>query len=103
MFNNRMSSIRESMEWGFADIVRLWASLDFVPSQRLFFNPLGVQFRVATLLTSIQICIYGLQGAQYLTAVHPDWRIIRRNQVFWRKNMYVKLGVETVKFKYDTI
>ncbi|KAI5792368.1 hypothetical protein FPQ18DRAFT_259549 [Pyronema domesticum] len=59
MFNNRMSSVRESVEWGFADILRLWASLDFVPSQRLFLNLIGVQFSVSALLTDIHICIYG--------------------------------------------
>jgi hypothetical protein len=70
-FNKRMSSCREAVEWGFADIARLWCALDFTPGQRLFLSPVGIQYRVAVLLTNIHICLNGSQTSLYFRCSPP--------------------------------
>jgi len=57
-FNWKKSSCREVVEWGFADIIRLWSALDFSYTQRIYSVPVGIQYRVATILTNIHIYLY---------------------------------------------
>ncbi|RPA78411.1 hypothetical protein BJ508DRAFT_212043 [Ascobolus immersus RN42] len=64
-FNLQMSRVRECVEWGFEDILRLWTSLTFTRSQKLFGTLVGAQFKVATLLTNLHICLYGCQTSRY--------------------------------------
>jgi hypothetical protein len=71
-FNLRMSAVHESVEWEFADIIQLWASLNLVSMQKLFLNPIGIQFRVCTLLTNIHTCIYGSQASHYFNCCPPS-------------------------------
>lgn len=69
-FNKKMSRCRECVEWGFGEVVRLWSSLDFKPSQRIFSSAIGKHYRVATLLTNIHICLYGSQTSIFFNC-HP--------------------------------
>jgi hypothetical protein len=71
-FNKRMSSCREAVEWGFADVARLWSALDFTPSQRVFVSPIGVQYRVAVLLTNIHICLNASQTSWFFRCCPPS-------------------------------
>lgn len=71
IFNKRMSSCREAVEWGFADVVRLWTSLDFKSTQRVFTSPVGCQYRVAVILTNIHICLYGSETSLYFNCSPP--------------------------------
>jgi len=64
-FNRPMSSCRECVEWGFADIIRLWAYLDYDKEQALFKTAIGRQYRFGTLLTNIHICLYGSETSLY--------------------------------------
>jgi hypothetical protein len=70
-FNTAMGSFREVVEWGFADVLRLWSALDFTPSQRLFQCAPGMQYRVATILTNIWICLYGSNTSLYFNCCPP--------------------------------
>ena len=67
-----MSSCREAVEWGFADILRLWSALDFSYNQRIYGSPIGLQYRVATILTNIHICLYGCQTSFYFNCCPPS-------------------------------
>ena len=71
LFNTKMSKYRECVEWGFADITRLWGSLDYSPSQRLWQSSLGKQYRVCVLLTNIYICLYGSETSLYFNCAPP--------------------------------
>lgn len=35
LFNVRMSSVRQCIEWAFNDVISLWKALDWVPQQRI--------------------------------------------------------------------
>jgi len=70
-FNRPMSSCRECVEWGFADIIRLWAYLDYDKGQELFKTAIGRQYRFGTLLTNIHICLYGSETSLYFNCAPP--------------------------------
>jgi hypothetical protein len=70
-FNQAMGSCREAVEWGFADVLRLWSALDFTPGQRLFQVSPGMQYRVATVLTNIWICLHGSNTSLYFDCCPP--------------------------------
>jgi hypothetical protein len=67
-FNERMSSVRVSNEWGFQMIGQLWQTVDFKRYARVFQNRFGRQYRVATLLTNCVSCVRG----QNLTSMYFD-------------------------------
>lgn len=71
-FNKVMSSCRECVEWGFGDIIKLWSYLDYSKGQQLLVSPLGIQYRVATLLTNIHICLYGSNTSAYFNCCPPS-------------------------------
>lgn len=70
-FKKAMASCRECVEWGFADIIRLWAYLDYKRGQKLLNAPLGMEYRVAVLLTNIHICLYGSETSHYFKCFPP--------------------------------
>jgi hypothetical protein len=70
-FNKRMSAVREVVEWGFADVIRLWGALEWVPTQRMFNSAVGIQYRVAVLLTNMHICLYGSETSWYFKCCPP--------------------------------
>ncbi|PWW74081.1 hypothetical protein C7212DRAFT_359335 [Tuber magnatum] len=56
IFNKRMSSCREAVEWGF----------------RIYHSPIGLQYRVATILTNIHVCLYGCETYFYFNCCPPS-------------------------------
>ena len=70
-FNKAMSSARECVEWGFADIVRLWGFLDHSLSHKILHSPVGVHYRIGVFLTNIHICIYGSEMSIYFNCAPP--------------------------------
>lgn len=58
-FNKMMSSLRISVEYGFGNIVREFAFLDFEKSQMLYKSHLKKFFFVAAFLTNVQCCMRG--------------------------------------------
>lgn len=51
-FNNRMSAACVTVEWGFQEMTSKWASLCMKPQQKVLLGSVGVQYKVATLLSS---------------------------------------------------
>ena len=51
-FNTSMSVVRECVEWGFNDIVSNFAFVDFRKNLKVFLQPVGMYYLVATLLTN---------------------------------------------------
>ena len=60
-----MAKYEECVEWGFADVTRLWGSLDNSLSQHFLWSLLGKQYHVCVLLTNIYICFYGSETSFY--------------------------------------
>jgi hypothetical protein len=71
-FNAQMSSVRETVEYGFQRIVTLWAFLDFKKNLKLQKSPIGKLYLVAAILSNIHACFYGSQTASYFDIETPD-------------------------------
>ncbi|GAB6026985.1 hypothetical protein CHUAL_014103 [Chamberlinius hualienensis] len=72
LFNKRMSEVRECVEWSFGKIVQQFAFIDFSKNQKLFLQPVGMYFAVATLLCNAHTCIYGSQTSTYFNIESPS-------------------------------
>ncbi len=74
-FNQRMSSVRVSVEWGFGIVLKLWTFIDYKSSQKLWLQAVGVQYTVAVLLTNIHTCMRrGNQISTYFDLAPPTAR-----------------------------
>lgn len=71
-FNRQCSSVRQSVEWGFGNILRLWAFLDFKKSQKILLCPVAKYFAVATLLTNCYTCLYGCETMAFFGTKAPS-------------------------------
>jgi nuclease HARBI1 len=71
-FNRRMSSVRETVEWGFQRILSLWAFLDFKKNQKLYLQLVGTAYLVAALLTNCHACLYNSEIAQFFGMMPPS-------------------------------
>ena len=70
-FNRCISSCRECVEWGFADIILLLTYLEYDKGQELLKTAIGRQYRVGTLLTNIHICLYVSETSLYFNCAPP--------------------------------
>lgn len=57
-FNRAMSGARQSVEFGFGKIEKYWAFCDFKKNLKLYLQPIGKYYLVATLLTNCHTCLY---------------------------------------------
>lgn len=69
-FNSRMSRVRESVEWGFADVTRQWAYLKG-HRQRILLEPVGIWYLVGTLLANAHSILYPNQISQFFACPPP--------------------------------
>ena len=75
-FSTEMSSVRESVEWGFSLIIRDWAFLDFHKNQKVWKQPVAKMYVCGAVLTNIKTCMqaeqdgYGNEIAKFF-GVHP--------------------------------
>ena len=51
-FNKGMCHCRVTVEWGFKEMTGKWSSVNMKPQQKLLLSPVGVQYKVATLLSN---------------------------------------------------
>jgi len=58
-WNARMSSVRVSVEWGFAQILKRYPFLDYTRMMKIFEIPVARYYFIATFLTNIRSCFYG--------------------------------------------
>ncbi len=72
MFNIQMSSVRSSVEWGFSRLCSLWAFCNFYANQKVFLQPVGKYFLVATILTNCHTSLYGNEISSYFGMDPPS-------------------------------
>jgi hypothetical protein len=60
-----MSSVCESVEWGFDYINRHWSFLNFPLALKLFQSPIAKYCMIATFLSNLRTCYYGNQTTSY--------------------------------------
>ncbi|XP_064643071.1 uncharacterized protein LOC135497238 [Lineus longissimus] len=70
-FNKRMSSVRQSVEWQFGEIVGIFAFLDYEKNLKLYLQPVGKLYVVGALLTNCHTCIKGSQTGIYFGVEAP--------------------------------
>lgn len=68
-FNTGMSRVRESVEWGFADVTRNWAFLRL--RHKILLEPTGLWYIVGTLLANARNCLYPNQISLYFGCPPP--------------------------------
>ena len=71
-FNHMMSKVRESVEWGFKEVVKFWKFLDFRASMKVFETPVARYYVCAVFLTNLHNCIYGSQTSEYFNCMPPS-------------------------------
>jgi hypothetical protein len=69
-------SSRETVEWSFAKVVRLWSFLDFKKNFKMYKQPVGKYYLVATILTNCHTCMNGSQAEIILIVNHQVYKLI---------------------------
>ena len=72
MFNERMSSVRVSVEWVFGDIVERFKFTDFKKTQTVGLSPVAKQYAVSALLCNAKTCLYGSTTSLYFQCDPPS-------------------------------
>lgn len=72
LFNSRMSSVRESVEYGFQRIITYCAFLDFKKNLKILLQPVGKMYHVGALLVNFHACFYGTQTATFFNVETPS-------------------------------
>ena len=76
LWNRKMSSVRECVEWLFKEIISDWSFLDFRASMKIFQFPVAKYYMVAAFLTNLRCCLYGSQTSHYFGfKTHSDGRM----------------------------
>jgi hypothetical protein len=68
LWNSHMSSVRESVEWGFSHINKYCAFLNFHAALNVFQSPVTKYDIFATSLCNLRTCYYGNQTMRFLNA-----------------------------------
>ena len=58
-FNRSMSSVRESVEWAFGEVVRSFRCLDFKSNLKLGLSSVGKMYLVSAIIQNAISCLYG--------------------------------------------
>ena len=72
LFNKNMSSVRQSVEWGFGKVLQLFPFPDYNKNLKLFLQPVAKYYIVATLLANAHTCLYGSQISTYFGLNPPN-------------------------------
>lgn len=81
-FNTSMSSVRESVEWGFGMITNMFQSLLFTRKQKLLESPLEQSYQVSAFLLNCRTCLRdGNQVSKYFSLKPPSLSEYLRKQV----------------------
>lgn len=68
-FNQSMSSVRESVEWLFNDIITSFKFMDFKKNLKIGLSCVGKMYVVSAILRNALTCLYGLFSANYLVTL----------------------------------
>ena len=68
----KMSKVRECVEWGFGKIINLWAFLDFSKNLQIFSSPIATMYTVMAFLTNCHTCYYGGQTSTFFDCLSPS-------------------------------
>eukprot|EP00033_Pygsuia_biforma_P007133 GCRY01008105.1.p1 GENE.GCRY01008105.1~~GCRY01008105.1.p1 ORF type:complete len:182 (+),score=4.36 GCRY01008105.1:505-1050(+) len=71
--NKKMSKVREAVEWGYGQIVRLWAFLDFRKNLKLYLSPVATYYINGAFLTNVHTILNnGNQTSSFFSISPPS-------------------------------
>jgi hypothetical protein len=65
LFNSGMSKVRESVEWGFHEVISQFAFLDYKKNLKVLLQPVGLLYAVAVLLCNAHVILHGSQISSF--------------------------------------
>ncbi len=71
VYNTLMSNSRVSVEWGFGKVCSLFSFVNYYANQKVFLQPLGPYFTMATIFTNIHTCLYGSEVSKFFGVDPP--------------------------------
>ena len=71
LWNSKMSSVRQAVEWIFGDIVNFFKFLDFKENLKIGLSPVGKMYIVSALLHNARSCFYGTITSKYFECKPP--------------------------------
>ena len=79
-FNKDMSAVRTSVEWGYGNIIKYFAFLDFSKNLKVLLQPVGKLYSTSAILSNCHICLYGSQTGQFFWLNPPELETYLHNQ-----------------------
>lgn len=70
-YNLSMSSVRESVEWTFGDVVKSFKALDFKSNLKIGLSSVGKMYLVCALIQNAITCLYGNQTSKFFELEPP--------------------------------
>ena len=70
-YNARMSSVRESVEWLFGDIVNYFKFIDFKKNLKIGLSSIGKMYIVCAILRNALTCLYGNETSTFFELDPP--------------------------------
>ena len=71
-FNSSMSSVRESVEWTFGDVVKSYKALDFKSNLKIGLSSVGKMYLVCALIQNAITCLYGNLTSNFFEIEPPS-------------------------------
>ena len=71
-FNESMSTVRESVEWLFNDIVNYFKFVDFKKNLKIGLSSIGKMYVVCAILRNALTCLYGNQTSDFFELEPPS-------------------------------
>lgn len=70
-YNTQFSTLRISVEWGFAKLNNIFSFVDYASNLKVFLQPVTRYYLVAALFTNAHTCCYGSQVSEYFGVRPP--------------------------------
>lgn len=71
-FNHSMSTVRESVEWLFNDIINYFKFMDFRKNLKIGLSSIGKMYVVCAILRNALTCLYGNQTSSFFQLEPPS-------------------------------
>ena len=72
LFNKRMSTVRVTVEWAFGKVLSIFAFVDYKKNKKLYLQPVGKYYSVASILTNCHTCMYGSVVSDFFDLEPPS-------------------------------
>ena len=71
LFNQRMSSVRVSVEWIFGDVIERFKFTDYSKLQKIGLSAVSKQYVISAFLSNVRTCLYGSTTSSFFKCEPP--------------------------------